>query len=123
MIAPWLKAKGAIHAGELSCDDCRIECSERYGEPADRRTDPARDRPAVEANKYAVEIYPPDVVQRRAVAWGGIAAEVMQATRREKLEFRFRAPLHLLTVCDRGIRSDDTFVSLTTPRLSTPRSS
>ena len=78
---------------------------------ADRRTDPARDRPVVEANKYAVEVYPPDVVQRRAVAWDGIAAEVVQATRREKLEFRFRAPLHLLTVCDQGIRSDgDTFV-------------
>ena len=61
--------------------------------------------------QYAVEIYPPDVVQRRAVQWGGMAAEVVQATRREKLEIRFRAPLHLLTVCDQGIRSDgDTFV-------------
>jgi AraC family transcriptional regulator len=70
---------------------------------ADRRTDPA--------GKYAVEVYPPDVVQRRAVAWDGLAAEVVQATRREKLEFRFRAPLHLLAVCDQGIRSDgDTFV-------------
>ena len=59
----------------------------------------------------AVEVYPPDVVQRRAAAWGGIAAEIVQATRREKLEFRFRAPLHLLAVCDQGLRSDgDTFV-------------
>jgi AraC family transcriptional regulator len=63
------------------------------------------------AIKHAVEVYPPDVVQRRAVAWDGLAAEVVQATRREKLEFRFCAPLHLLTVCDQGIRSDgDTFV-------------
>jgi AraC family transcriptional regulator len=58
-----------------------------------------------------VEVYPPDVVQRRAVRWGGIAAEIVQATRREKLEIRFRAPLHLLTVCDQGVRRDgDTFV-------------
>src|SRR5450755_4419293 len=79
--------------------------------PADRRTDLARDRPVVEGNKYAVEVYPPDAVQRRAVAWDGLAAEVVQATRREKLEFRFRAPLHLLTICEQGIRSDgDTFV-------------
>ena len=70
-----------------------------------------RDRPLVDATGQAVEIYPPDVVQRRAVSWGGIAAEIVQATRREKLEFRFRAPLHLLTVCDQGVRSDgDTFV-------------
>jgi AraC family transcriptional regulator len=34
-----------------------------------------------------------------------------QATMREKIEFRFRAPLHLLAVCDQGMRSDgDTFV-------------
>jgi AraC family transcriptional regulator len=70
-----------------------------------------RDRPKVDATRHTVEVYPPDVVQRRAVAWGGIAAEIVQATRREKLEFRFRAPLHLLTVCDQGMRSDgDTFV-------------
>ena len=63
------------------------------------------------ALKPAVEVYPPDAVQRRAAQWDGLAAEVVQATRREKLEFRFRAPLHLLTVCDQGIRSDgDTFV-------------
>jgi len=78
--------------------------------------DPKISRPrhkglTADANKYAVEVYPPDVVRRRAVAWDGLAAEVVQATRREKLEFRFRAPLHLLTVCDQGIRSDgDTFV-------------
>jgi AraC family transcriptional regulator len=70
-----------------------------------------RDRPTVDAARHAVEVYPPDVVQRRSVTWGGIAAEIVQATRREKLEIRFRAPLHLLTVCDQGVRSDgDTFV-------------
>src|SRR5580704_7745899 len=79
--------------------------------PLDMKIPRPRHRPVVEANKYAVEVYPPDVVQRRAVAWDGLAAEVVQATRREKLEFCFRAPIHLLTVCDQGIRSDgDTFV-------------
>jgi AraC family transcriptional regulator len=36
----------------------------------------------------------------------GLTAEVVQATRREKMEFRFRAPLHLLAICDEGSRSD-----------------
>jgi AraC family transcriptional regulator len=58
-----------------------------------------------------VEIYPTDIVKRHAVAWDGMAAEIVQATRREKIEFRFRGPLHLLVVCDQGMRSDgDTFV-------------
>src|SRR5258707_1494301 len=65
----------------------------------------------VDATDHAVEVYPPDIVRRRAVAWDGMAAEIVQATRPEKIEFRFRAPLHLLAVYDQGIRSDgETFV-------------
>ena len=65
----------------------------------------------VDATDHAVEVYPPDIVRRRTVAWDGMAAEIVQATRPEKIEFRFRAPLHLLAVYDQGIRSDgETFV-------------
>src|SRR3981189_3639108 len=65
----------------------------------------------VDATNHAVEVYPPGIVKRRAVAWDGMAAEIVQATRPEKIEFRFRAPLHLLAVYDRGTRSDgETFV-------------
>jgi AraC family transcriptional regulator len=40
-----------------------------------------------------------------------MAAEIVQATRPEKMVFRFRAPLHLLAVYEQGIRSDgETFV-------------
>src|SRR5207253_374216 len=70
-----------------------------------------RDRPTVEATNHAVEIYPSDIVKRRTVATDGMAAEIVQAMRREKVEFRFRAPLHLLAICDQGARSDgDTYV-------------
>lgn len=65
----------------------------------------------VDAIGHTVEVYPRDIVHRRAVAWDGIAAEIVQATKREKLEFHFRAPLHLLTMCAQGMRRDgDTFV-------------
>jgi AraC family transcriptional regulator len=65
----------------------------------------------VDAADHAVEVYPPDIVKRRTVTWDGMAAEMVQAVRRERIEFRFRAPLHLLAVCDQGMRSDgDTFV-------------
>jgi AraC family transcriptional regulator len=59
----------------------------------------------------SVEIHPADVVKRRVMTGNGIVAEIVQATRRETVEFRFCAPLHLLVICDRGLRSDGkTFV-------------
>ena len=78
-----------------------------------RRKTHADESPMDEARhgQAAVEVYPPDSVKRRWVKWDGIAAEIVQATRRERLEFHFRAPVHLLVVCDQGVRSDgDTFV-------------
>src|SRR4030088_2793360 len=69
------------------------------------------DRPLDDDTDRRVEALPTNVVKRHSVAWDGMAAEIMQATRREKLEFRFRGPLHLLALCDQGARSDgDTFV-------------
>lgn len=79
--------------------------------PLDLNISRLRARPRVDATGHKVEVYPPDVVQRRAATWGGIAAETVQATRRQKIDVYFCAPLHLLAVCDRGMRSDgDTFV-------------
>src|ERR1700704_3065957 len=84
---------------------------ERNDEHTERQTHSKRDRSMVDATDHAVEVYPPDIVRRRALAWDGMAAEIVQATRPEKIEFRFRAPLHLLAVYDQGIRSDgETFV-------------
>jgi AraC family transcriptional regulator len=69
------------------------------------------DQSVVNATNHAVQVYPPDIVRRRTVAWDGMAAEIVQATRSENMEFHFRAPLHLLAVYDQGIRSDgETFV-------------
>jgi AraC family transcriptional regulator len=65
----------------------------------------------VDATNHAVEISPPDIVKRRTVTMDGMTAEVVQATSRERMEFRFRAPLHLLAICEQGTRSDgDTYV-------------
>lgn len=60
---------------------------------------------------HGVTVQPGDAVQRRALAWDGMAAEVVRTTRRERLEFHFCGPLHLLAVYDQGMRRDgDTFV-------------
>jgi AraC family transcriptional regulator len=52
----------------------------------------------------SVTISPADGVKRRAMAWSGMAAEIVQATTHERIETRFRAPVHLLAVCERGVR-------------------
>ena len=86
-----------------------------YDRGSDGRTDDDTrgwsDWPAAEHIESAVEISPPDIVKRRAVTWDGMAAEIVQATRREKIESRFRAPFHLLAVYEQGVRRDgETFV-------------
>jgi AraC family transcriptional regulator len=91
--------------------DRRPRLSNRHYEPVGRAASAHHDRPAADAVNATVEISPPDIVRRRIVAWDGMTGEIVQATRREKIEYRFRAPLHLLAVCEQGMRNDgDTFV-------------
>jgi AraC family transcriptional regulator len=67
--------------------------------------------PLTKPRQTVMDICPPDIVKRRSVASGGMTAEIVRATRREKMELQFRAPLHLLVVHDQGVRSGgDTFV-------------
>src|ERR1700730_5917759 len=53
-----------------------------------------------------VEISPPDSVKRRIATWPGMAAEIVQATRRDRIESRFCAPVHLLALYERGVRQE-----------------
>src|SRR5712671_5427970 len=81
------------------------------GEYANAQAYRLRDTPMARKTDHAVEVYPADVVKRHAVTWDGMAAEIVQATRRERLEFRFRGARHLLVLCEQGVRSEgDTFV-------------
>jgi AraC family transcriptional regulator len=72
---------------------------------------PRRDRDRPDVAHPAVNISPPHLVGRQAFARHGVTAEVVQAKSLEQIEFRFRAPMHLLVVCERGVRREgDTFV-------------
>jgi AraC family transcriptional regulator len=65
----------------------------------------------VDAVEPKVEISPAEIVRRRLLAWGGVAGEVIHATQRERVAFRYQGPLHLLAVYDQGARSNgDAFV-------------
>jgi AraC family transcriptional regulator len=57
-----------------------------------------------------MEISPPEFVKRRSMAAAGVTAEVVRAARREKIELRFRAPLHLLVLGEQGARRTLSFL-------------
>ena len=84
---------------------------ERHDQGIDQRAHRLHDRPTVDQTNHAVEVYPPGIVKRHIVTWDGAAAEIVEATRAEKVEFRFHAPVHLLAVYERGTRKEgETFV-------------
>ena len=86
--------------------DLRSRANEKAPLHTDYGTGLLQGHAAVGAINPAVEISPADIVKRRAVTWDGMAAEIVQATRREASEYRFRAQRHLLAVYEQGVRSD-----------------
>ena len=91
--------------------DGRARSRERHFGQAGTQAYQLLNRPMVEKTNQGVEVHPADVVKRHVVTWDGMAAEIVHATRRERMEFRFRGTRHLLVLCEQGVRSDgDTFV-------------
>src|SRR3984893_14739598 len=55
---------------------------------------------------HVLQILPADVVNRRTKAWDGIRMEIIQSLTHDAVEFRFRAPCHLLLVYEEGVREE-----------------
>ncbi len=79
---------------------------ERRVHPPDRDGHYARyhARVQLEAIDPVVRITPADAVKRRAATCAGMTAEIVQATRHQRIEAAFQAPMHLLVVSERGVR-------------------
>ena len=58
------------------------------------------------AIKAAVSVLPSEGAIRRRVGWRDMAVETLSVTRHGRVEFRFRAPVHLLVLLETGARSD-----------------
>jgi len=87
----------------------------RSGDVRNQRTSPEvrllQKRATAEAIGCGVTIAPSEAVKRRAAAWDGMTAEIVQATSHESIEYRFCAPRHLLVLYEQGVRCNgDTFV-------------
>jgi len=75
-------------------------------QPTNGRARPLPDPKIGPVNSPALEISPAGVVSRRASVWDGIRVEVVQFLTHDKIEFRFRAPCHLLLVYEDGVRDE-----------------
>jgi AraC family transcriptional regulator len=74
--------------------------------PSNGRSQQLPDREIGEASSHALEIIPASTVNRRAAAWHDITVEIVQCVTHDKVEFRFRAPCHLLLVHEESVRDD-----------------
>jgi len=109
--SPRRKTANPGQAAMLPPPDGGARALGRHCEVTDTLAYEVLDRPMAQNTNHSVEIHPADVVKRHVVTWGGMTAEIVQATRRERMEFRFRGARHLLALCEQGVRSNgDTFV-------------
>ncbi|HVO14115.1 MAG TPA: AraC family transcriptional regulator [Alphaproteobacteria bacterium] len=51
-----------------------------------------------------VAVMPTKAATRRTASWPGMAAELVELTGYERIQFRFRAPVHLLVIYEQGVR-------------------
>jgi len=63
-------------------------------------------RTAHRAADRVVQVSPATAVTRQSARWPGMAVEIIQASRRGRIDYRYCAPLHMLVVHDRGVRHD-----------------
>jgi len=63
-------------------------------------------RTVTHAADRVVQVFPPDAVNRRTASWPGMAVEIVQASRRGRIDYRYWSPLHMLVLHERGVRQD-----------------
>ncbi len=49
---------------------------------------------------------PPDIAHRHIASWNGLKADVVEVVRREPFQYGYKAPCHLLIMCERAERDD-----------------
>jgi AraC family transcriptional regulator len=63
-------------------------------------------RTATDTADPMVKISPSEAVSRRNATWPGMAAEIVQANRRGRIDFHFCAPVHMLAMYERSVRHE-----------------
>jgi AraC-like DNA-binding protein len=58
----------------------------------------------VTAAQPSIDIWPREIANRQAKRSAAMAVETVQMSRRERIDIRFRAPVHLLVIVEQGVR-------------------
>jgi AraC family transcriptional regulator len=90
----------------------------RHGHVGDGSANPVNHGSLCSEAHQKVEISPSEIVKRHASDWHGMAAEIIQSTSLEKVEYRFHGPVHLLAAYDRAVRVEGEIVVEGLPRPS-----
>jgi AraC family transcriptional regulator len=92
--APLLAMQRRPHVGKSS--EGRVVAEDRW----------SPDCTTTRAAHPLVDIFPSHCVKRCTTSWRGMAAEFVQSNTRDRIEFRFRAPVHSLIVREQGMRRE-----------------
>ena len=80
--------------------------SRHGGQPANDWARHRRDFNVPNVNAQSLRATPAEAVSRRAMSWDGIRVEIIQSVTTDKIEFRYRAPSHLLLAYEEGVRDE-----------------
>jgi AraC family transcriptional regulator len=72
----------------------------------DKADGPGASTRSIDMLAPSVRITPAGAVTRRGMEWRGMGAELVQATSHDRVEFSFRAPMHLLAAYEHGVRRE-----------------
>ena len=102
VLPEWMRAS-ALTTSRLSHRRGNDDAKDRtMATASDRANGPHIDPVLVGLSR--MEVAPHNIVSRRERRCNGMAAELVQLTEYEPVEFRFHAPLHLLVVVEEGVR-------------------
>ncbi|MEA3160193.1 MAG: AraC family transcriptional regulator [Gammaproteobacteria bacterium] len=59
-----------------------------------------------QAADWVVQVSPPEAVRRRTASTPEMAVEIVQDSRRGRIDYHYCSPLHMLVVHERGVRQD-----------------
>lgn len=59
-----------------------------------------------ETSPPVVEFAPPDIARRHIATWNGLQTDAVEVIRREPFTYAYKAPRHLLIMCERAERDD-----------------
>jgi AraC family transcriptional regulator len=92
-----------LHSNSPAATNAHPLHLKRRQDVSNGRSQPDDRGAAIDINR-TVDIAPREIASRRGKRGDGLAAEIVQTIRPERIDIRFRAPVHLLVIVEEGVR-------------------